>query len=72
MPIFEYRCQQCGRQFEQIVWKADAQPECPGCGTSRVNRLVSSFAVAAASSRPQTVEAGPCPCGAPQRGMCGE
>ena len=30
MPIFEYHCQDCGREFEQFV-TGDRKPACPAC-----------------------------------------
>ena len=30
MPIFEYLCSSCGKQFEAIVYGGKT-PECPGC-----------------------------------------
>jgi len=46
MPIYEYRCQTCGRQFEKIRRMADADKEleCPDCQSKRVERTVSAFA----------------------------
>jgi putative FmdB family regulatory protein len=44
MPIFEYRCRKCSRQFEEIVLGGRA-PACPGCGGRDLEKLVSVFAV---------------------------
>jgi putative FmdB family regulatory protein len=46
MPIYEYRCQTCGKVYEQIrrASEADRDLECPECKSDRVERLVSSFA----------------------------
>lgn len=45
MPIFEYRCPECGHVFEVLIRgaagsKADT---CPQCGSSEVERLLSAF-----------------------------
>ena len=32
MPIFEYVCNACQKEFEEIVL-GDEQPVCPGCGS---------------------------------------
>ena len=32
MPIFEYRCEKCGEEFERLVPKADAKVHCEKCG----------------------------------------
>ncbi|HEV2494880.1 MAG TPA: zinc ribbon domain-containing protein [Terriglobia bacterium] len=74
MPIFEYRCRECGTTFEQIVRSNGDNPvTCRKCESSRVDKLLSTFAVAGASLKTSSPEPGPCgACGAPRRGMCGE
>lgn len=45
MPIYEYECRQCGRQFSflhGVVARSD-RPKCPRCGSRRLARLVSRF-----------------------------
>ena len=71
MPIYEYRCEQCGAQFEELTSSADAaHVRCRQCTGRRVTRLLSAFAVGGREAV-QPVEAGPCgACGAAQRGMC--
>jgi putative FmdB family regulatory protein len=45
MPIYEYRCQECGEEFEKLVRSsADADKvECPRCHQAHVKRLLSLF-----------------------------
>lgn len=45
MPIYEYRCSQCGTEFELMLPLAqrDSPTPCPRCG-GRGERLVSVFA----------------------------
>ena len=72
MPIYEYHCKACGSDFEELTLSARESdvPACRRCGSQRVGRLLSAFAVHAAAA-PAAIEAGPCgACGAPQRGMC--
>jgi putative FmdB family regulatory protein len=74
MPIYEYRCQDCGAEFEELTASSpdNGAVTCRGCASRRVTRLLSAFAVhaGAAASVPET---GPCgACGAARRGMCGE
>ena len=47
MPIYEYRCQTCGKVYEQIrrFTEADRDLECPDCKSKRVERLISGFAM---------------------------
>lgn len=32
MRLFEYKCQKCGKIFEEMVKKYDDEVECPDCG----------------------------------------
>lgn len=46
MPIYEYRCDGCGRKVEILHLRTPEAQEaaCPGCGGSALKRLVSRFA----------------------------
>lgn len=44
MPILEYVCQACTHQFEAIVLGSQ-EPTCPSCQGSKLERLLSVFAV---------------------------
>jgi len=34
MPTYQYRCKQCGEEFEKMQsFSDDSTPKCPGCGT---------------------------------------
>ncbi|MCX8072443.1 MAG: zinc ribbon domain-containing protein [Candidatus Binatia bacterium] len=73
MPLFEYRCQSCGKTFEELVSGRERDGvACRHCGSARVDRLLSTFAVAHNdTARAAAAEPGPCgACGAPQRGAC--
>lgn len=42
MPIYEYRCEECGHVFEEIQRFSDPDPEkCPSCGSGEVGRIIS-------------------------------
>lgn len=45
MPLYEYRCQDCGERFELIRRYQDADRDlgCPHCQSERVQRQISSF-----------------------------
>jgi putative FmdB family regulatory protein len=46
MPLYEYRCEACGEQFE-IAQSVHARPEdtvCPHCQATKATRLMSAFA----------------------------
>ena len=41
MPIFEYRCTDCGDAFEAFV-TSERAPECPACHGAKLVKLLSS------------------------------
>ena len=53
MPVYEYRCNDCGEAFELFLRSVaeSAAPSCPKCGSSDVRKAVSLFGVAGASER---------------------
>lgn len=44
MPLYEYRCGDCGRLFERLVRTWNEAVECPACASERVEKQVSTFA----------------------------
>jgi putative FmdB family regulatory protein len=44
MPIYEYRCEECRHEFEQLVRGTDA-PVCIRCASPRLERLLSLPAI---------------------------
>ena len=54
MPLFDFRCQSCAHEFEVLIRPAshsDPPPSCPACGSDKLDRLLSTFAL---SSREKT------------------
>jgi len=49
MPIFEYRCEECGDQFEVFLKRSDERILCRSCKSKDVTRLFSAFAARSAS-----------------------
>ena len=41
MPIYEYHCEKCQKDFECLVFGSET-PECPGCCSTDVCRLMSA------------------------------
>ena len=44
MPIYEYRCEPCGEDFETLVFSRTEEVTCPKCGGTETRRLMSVFA----------------------------
>ena len=76
MPIYEYVCKSCGRQFEMLRLSSNGFKDvaCPECGSSKAAKQLSTFA--AAVSGPSTADCRDSACPTPpmggcQSGMCG-
>lgn len=41
MPIFEYRCQDCGVAFEALL-RGNEEVKCPQCGSMSLEKLLSA------------------------------
>ena len=54
MPIYEYKCRACGREFEELV-KLGETPDCPSCSGNDLERLVSIPAVSTDKTRKRTL-----------------
>ena len=63
MPIYEYACPKCKAEFELLV-RGSETPECPECGGSGLEKLLSVPATPAMAS------SDPCHAAAPSGG-CG-
>ncbi len=46
MPLFEFKCKKCGKKFEELIMSStrDDVVNCPHCGSTRVEKLMSTFA----------------------------
>jgi putative FmdB family regulatory protein len=64
MPIYEYRCQDCGKGHEILLRRREERVACPACGSKKLTRLFSTFAAHAGAS--------PCPAAdaCPSGGSC--
>ncbi len=41
MPIYEYRCIDCDKVFEKLIFRKDQAISCPICGNDNVKRVMS-------------------------------
>lgn len=44
MPIYEFVCDKCHADFEELVFGGDDDVECPSCGNAKVTKKPSAFA----------------------------
>ena len=66
VPLYEYVCRKCSRQFEELVY-GSAKPVCPACQSKDLERVLSVVSVG--KGQPDTP---PGPCGScSNRGGCG-
>jgi putative FmdB family regulatory protein len=47
MPIYEFRCTECGQVFEELIMRSSDQADltCPRCAARTVERVLSSCCV---------------------------
>ena len=46
MPIYEYQCEKCDKDFEMLIFNSkDKSIACPDCGAKKVKRLLSTTRV---------------------------
>lgn len=65
MPIYEYRCKSCNRDFEAIVWslRDEETTVCPTCNSKDVSRILSPFVTTSGSGGQLSSGAGASGCG---------
>jgi len=59
MPIYEYTCKACNHRFEALVSSSRA-PECPNCGSQKLEKEFSAFAVVGQDSHTPAQPVGAC------------
>ncbi|MBM4034138.1 MAG: zinc ribbon domain-containing protein [Planctomycetes bacterium] len=73
MPIYEFHCEKCDSDFEQLFrsMEAEAKARCPRCGAARTRRKLSLFGMSVASSRGEASRsAGRSSCSSCARSSC--
>jgi putative FmdB family regulatory protein len=63
MPMYEYRCGGCGREFERYVATPTAGVTCPACASANVKRKLSLFAFKAEGAVSTAMPSGGSCCG---------
>jgi putative FmdB family regulatory protein len=49
MPIYEYKCGDCGENFEALVMGSEDAVECEKCGSKKLERQMSCFSSSSGS-----------------------
>ena len=65
MPIYEYKCDDCGTRYERVVLSESQAIACPQCSSERRTLQLSMFSAPAkssASSNGASVSASSCGC----------
>jgi putative FmdB family regulatory protein len=55
MPLFDFRCRQCGQEFEALV--RTGSPATCSCGSDDLEQLPSGFAVSSSTTRKVNLDA---------------
>jgi len=57
MPIYEYRCLECGEKFDELVRSMESKIEikCPECGGRKVEKLFSAFGIQTSGSASEPI-----------------
>lgn len=71
MRLFDFRCDECGRVFEELVDSADEEVRCPACGSPRATRQLSRFAIGRSAGGSAAALDTPVMGGGCAGGMCG-
>jgi len=73
MPIFEYQCLGCSKEFEMLVRGSSPAPACPQCSSTELHKKLSTFAAHSATASSYSALPAACgSCGNPGGpGACG-
>ena len=66
MPVFEFLCERCQHEFEELLLRRDEVAQCPNCGGDKTKKLLSAFAVTGSARR----TGGSCGSCRPSAGKC--
>lgn len=65
MPLYDFRCEECGARFEQRLSfsQSDTRIACPTCASQHTRRLISAVMVLGVGASGAATEGGGCGCG---------
>lgn len=59
MPVYEYKCEDCGHEFEELT-RGEEQVQCPECESEQVEKLISKVNVGNPSCEGKTCSCNSC------------
>ena len=72
MPIYEYKCTKCNKEFECLVLKGDDAICCPDCNDDCVERLMSTCSFKSSGSFSSSGDSSACTaCSSKNCSTCG-
>ena len=68
MPMYEFTCKSCEGRFEELIFNERDEKDlaCPSCGSQKVERALSAFAISMKGGSGQSLPSCPstgAPCG---------
>lgn len=65
MPLYEYRCPECGHRFEMLQRMGEGAEglACPRCGAGKVEKQFSTFAASSSGGGGEAASCGSPGCG---------
>lgn len=49
MPVYEYECRKCKKDFDVLIFNLSEKVQCKFCGSKKVKKMLSSFSVGSGS-----------------------
>lgn len=60
MPLYEFHCLKCEKDFEKLVPSSSREVHCPDCGTPEIEKKFSTFGIKSGSSFSSSMGGGNC------------
>ncbi|MEF9426841.1 MAG: zinc ribbon domain-containing protein [Candidatus Mariimomonas ferrooxydans] len=71
MPIFEYKCQSCEKEFEKLVSRTDSEVSCPNCSSKNIKKKFSVFGMSGVEKQVSSSGSGCTSCSSSSCSTCG-
>jgi len=71
VPVYEYVCDACRHEFEELVYSDDEAVACPKCKSDRAMKVLSTFAFKSGSTFKSSSKSSGCGGCSSHGGCCG-